>query len=50
MNVTVSTSHITGDIQFCDVTFSYASRPYAPVLSGFNLHIPAGAKVVTCDV
>jgi len=41
---------IKGDIQFCDVTFSYASRPHAPVLSGFNLHIPAGKTAVICDV
>jgi ABC-type multidrug transport system fused ATPase/permease subunit len=41
---------IKGDIQFCDVTFSYASRANAPVLKAFNLHIPAGDNFETiCD-
>ncbi|KAK2731944.1 hypothetical protein FQN55_004419 [Onygenales sp. PD_40] len=31
-----------GDIQIKDVHFAYPSRPAYPVLSGFDLHIPAG--------
>lgn len=36
---------IKGDIQFNNVTFSYASRSQAPVLRGFSLHIPAGKSI-----
>ncbi|EHA8588560.1 ABC transporter B family member 2 [Cocos nucifera] len=33
---------VDGHIQFCNVSFSYPSRPFALVLDEFNLDIPSG--------
>lgn len=37
-----SSSRMTGDIEFCDVSFSYPGRDQVPALKGINLHLKAG--------
>lgn len=36
---------VRGELQLCDVTFKYPSRPEVTVFDRFNLTIPAGKKV-----
>ncbi|PIA30330.1 hypothetical protein AQUCO_05600040v1 [Aquilegia coerulea] len=38
-------THIAGDLQFKNVTFSYPSRPDSPILQEFNLKVGAGKTV-----
>lgn len=38
-------SRVQGDIELCDVSFSYPSRPNVIVLHNFNLKIPVGKSM-----
>ncbi|KAI8867099.1 P-loop containing nucleoside triphosphate hydrolase protein [Ramicandelaber brevisporus] len=41
-------SSVQGSVRFVEVGFAYPSRPEQPVLSGFNLSVPAGKVVALC--
>ncbi|RKP27600.1 P-loop containing nucleoside triphosphate hydrolase protein [Syncephalis pseudoplumigaleata] len=42
--------YVRGDLQFEDVHFTYPTRSQHPVLTGFNLTIPAGSTVALCGL
>ncbi|KAJ1678558.1 hypothetical protein EV182_003812, partial [Spiromyces aspiralis] len=39
---------LDGNIRFVNVDFSYPNRPHEPILSQFNLDIPAGQLIALC--
>ncbi|KAI8050944.1 hypothetical protein BDF22DRAFT_694104 [Syncephalis plumigaleata] len=45
-----SLDYVRGDIQFDNVHFTYPTRSQHPVLTGFNLTIPAGKTVALCGL
>lgn len=45
---TIPYHSLLGDIEFCNVSFAYPTRPEQDILKNFNLKIPAGQVIAFC--